>query len=85
MTIKIQQPNIFDKILGLLGKKRGFVLPKENPYQKWGPYTTYVIPRESFIKALFRLNKRTPKNISYNIDEIEESFKAIDKEELHNK
>ena len=85
MTIKIQQPNIFDKILGLLGKKRGFVLPKENPYQKWGPYTTYIIPRESFFKALFRLNKCTSKNILYDIEEIEERLKTIDKEELHNK
>ena len=85
MTIKIQQPNIFDKILGLLGKKRGLILPKENPYLKWGPYITYVILRESFFKAIFRLNKCTSKNISYDIEEIEERFKAIDNKELHNK
>lgn len=54
MTIKIQEPNILDKILGLFGKKRGFVLPKENPYEKYGPYVTFSVPRENFFNALFR-------------------------------
>ena len=79
MTIIIQQRNIFDKILGLLGKKRGFILPKENPYQKWGPYTTYVIPRENFFRALFGLNKHSSGKILYDIEEIEERFGAIDR------
>lgn len=85
MTIKIQEPNIFDKILGLLGKKRGFVLPKENLYQKWGPYTTFVISRENFFKVLFRSSKDTSKNILYNIQEIEDRLDGINKEGLHNK
>lgn len=85
MTIKLQQPNILDKILGLLGKKRGFVLPKENPYQQFGLYTTYIIPRENFVRALFGLNKHSSDKILYDIEEIAEGFGDIDKKELHNK
>lgn len=81
MTLKIQEPNILDKILGLLGKKRGFVLPENNSYQKWGSYTTYLISRENFFRALFRPKKRTPKNILYDITEIEERLDVINKEE----
>ena len=85
MTIKLQQPNMFDKILGFFGKKRGFVLPEDNPYQKWGPYVTYVIPRENFIKALLRLNKHNADNILHDIKDIEGRLNAINKEELHKK
>jgi hypothetical protein len=85
MTIKIQEPNIFDKILGFFGKKRGFVLHKENLYEKWGPYATFVIPRENFFKALFRSSKDTSENILSDIQEIEDWLEGINNEQLHNK
>jgi hypothetical protein len=81
MTLKIQEPNILDKILGLLRKKRGLVLPEKNSYQKWGAYTTYVIPRENFFRALFRSNKHAQKNILYDIKEVEEKFDVVNKSE----
>jgi hypothetical protein len=60
-------------------------LPKENPYQKWGPYSTYVIQRESFFKALFRPKKYISENILYDIEEIEERLMSNNKDELDNK
>ncbi len=60
MTIRFQEPNIFDRILALFGKKRGYVIPSENPYKKWGRYVYYVIPRESFFKALLRPSSAEP-------------------------
>ena len=51
MTIKIQPPNIFDRILSLFGKKRAVYIPKNTGYEKYG---TYLAPRENFFRCLFR-------------------------------
>jgi len=49
MTIKIQQPDVFDNILKMFGKKRAVYVPK-NPHK----YGYYVAKRENFFQALFR-------------------------------
>ena len=53
MTIKLPQPSIGDKILKLLGKKRGVKVPSE-VYEKFGPYVYVTAQKESFWKALLR-------------------------------
>ena len=58
MTIKFEKTNVFDSILGALGKRRGVVIPK-GVYQKYGPYVYAVARRESFWKALVR-SKNAP-------------------------
>jgi hypothetical protein len=51
MTIKIQPPNIFDRILSLIGKKRAVYISQKTGSQKYG---TYLAPRENFFRCLFR-------------------------------
>ena len=53
MTIKLPQPSIGDKILKLLGKKRGVKVPAEI-YEKFGPYVYATAQKEPFWKALLR-------------------------------
>lgn len=53
MTIKVPQPNAFDKILKYLGKKRAVFIP-ENAYEKHGQYVYALCKKENFCKALFR-------------------------------
>lgn len=53
MTIRLLQPNIFDRFLRVIGKKRGVIFPIE-PYKKYGPYVSVKAYKESFLKALFR-------------------------------
>ena len=53
MTIKLPQPSMGDKILKLLGKKRGVKVPSE-VYEKFGPYVYVMAQKESFWKALLR-------------------------------
>lgn len=63
MTIKIPQPNILDKLLELLGKKRGVILPTD-AYKKHGPHVYAGARRESFLKTLFRSkNEKLPKGV----------------------
>ena len=63
MTIRIPDPTIGDKILKLLGKKRGIVLPEE-PYKKFGPYVYIEAKKENFWNALFRSkNAPLPENV----------------------
>jgi len=63
MTIKIPNPTLGDKILKLLGKKRGVILPSD-PYNKYGQYTYSRAVKENFWKALFRLkNTPLPENV----------------------
>ncbi len=60
MTIKIPEPNIFDKFLKSIGKKRAVIIPK-NVYEKYGHHAYVVCQRESFWKALIRpKNKKLP-------------------------
>jgi hypothetical protein len=47
MTIRIPEPNIFDKAIKLFGKKRGVIVP-EQAYIKFGPHIYTVLKRESF-------------------------------------
>ncbi len=60
MTIKIPEPNICDKILKSIGKKRAVKIPTK-VYEKYGQYAYVVGQRESFWKALIRpKNKKLP-------------------------
>jgi len=60
MTIKIPKVGLADKILRLIGKKRGIILPS-GVYEKFGPYTYSVAQKEFFLKALFRpINEPLP-------------------------
>lgn len=56
MTIELPPPNILDKILSLLGKKRGILRSEE--IRRDGPHTIKRARRESFLKALFRSKKK---------------------------
>lgn len=53
MTIKIPEPGFADKVLRILGKKRGVIIPSDE-YEKFGPYSYAVAKKEYFLKALFR-------------------------------
>lgn len=54
MTIKIPQITIGDKILEMLGKKRGIILPNKQLLRRYGPNGIYIATKENFFKALFR-------------------------------
>jgi len=53
MTIRLTDPNILDRFLKLLGKKRGVKIPI-GAYKKFGPYFYAKAYKESFWRALFR-------------------------------
>jgi hypothetical protein len=53
MTIRLPDPNIFDRFLKLLGKKRGVIMPI-GAYEKYGQYVYAKAQKESFWKALCR-------------------------------
>ena len=53
MTIRLPQPNLCDKFLRLLGKKRGVRIPS-GAYEKVGHYAYISARKESFWKALCR-------------------------------
>jgi len=76
MTIRLPEPNIFDKFLKLLGKKRGVIVPSGN-YEKFGPYFYAKAYKESFWRALFRSNgDELPDNL-IDIFQIENFRKEI--------
>ena len=58
MTTRIPQPDIFDKFLRIIGKKRGVKIPDE-AFEKYGPYVIALAHKESFWKALFRSRSQT--------------------------
>ncbi len=49
MTIKIPEPNIFDKILKSIGKKRAVKIPTK-VYEKYGQYAYVVANGKTFGK-----------------------------------
>ena len=57
MTIRFPDPNILDRFLKLLGKKRGVIFPSVN-YEKFGPFIYAKAYKESFWRALFRSSNR---------------------------
>ena len=64
MTIKIQAPNILDKLLNVFGKKRAVFLPPAS-----NDYGYYLARRENFFRALFRLtSKSLPEGWMYPFD-----------------
>ncbi len=63
MTIKIQKPNIFDKILKLFGKEREVIIPEgaKKIYRKYGPHVQIKAKKENFFKALFSKTQKQKK------------------------
>lgn len=53
MTITIPKKTIGDKILKVLGKKRGVQIPAE-AHKQFGPYVYAAGQKESFLRALLR-------------------------------
>lgn len=53
MTIIMPQLSWADKLLRILGKKRGVIIISEKD-NKFGEYSTRIASKESFFKALFR-------------------------------
>lgn len=53
MTVKLAEPNVFDKFLRLLGKKRGVFVP-ENTNGSYGQYGYATGKKENFLKAFLR-------------------------------
>jgi hypothetical protein len=54
MTIRLPEPNIFDRFLKLLGKKRGVIIPKGGIYEKFGSSFYAKAYKENFWRALLR-------------------------------
>ena len=53
MTIRMPQISFGDRVLKVLGKKRGLRLPTE-AYEKFGPYVSVEARKECFWRALVR-------------------------------
>ena len=63
MTIKIPKITLADKVLKLLGKKRGVLVPSSK-YQKFASSSYIIAQKENFFKAFFRsVNKSLPKGM----------------------
>lgn len=76
MTIRLPDPNILDRFLKLLGKKRGVVLPSGNS-KKFGPHFYAKAYKESFWRALFRSSSdELPDNL-IDVFQIEDFRKEI--------
>ena len=60
MTVRIPPENILDKILKLLGKERGVIIPEQagQVYREIGPYVQIWGKRENFFKAFLRKTER---------------------------
>jgi len=53
MTVKLPEPNVFDKLLRLLGKKRGVFVP-EISNSSYGQYGYAAGKKENLLMAFFR-------------------------------
>jgi len=53
MTLKFPEPNMLDKFLHFIGKRRGVTIPA-NLYKNYGQYVYAKANKESFWKALLR-------------------------------
>ena len=53
MTIKLPEPNIFDRFLHFIGKKRGVFIPTK-AYENYGQYVYTIGKKENFWNALLR-------------------------------
>lgn len=49
VTVRFQPPNLLDKLLSMLGKRRAVRIPDMTE-----PYGYYIARRESFLRALLR-------------------------------
>jgi len=60
MTIKLPKPNVADKFLSWIGKKRAIGIPPEG-YEKFGPYVYAQAAKESFWRAPARSKYKGPR------------------------
>lgn len=68
MTIRFPESTVGDKFLTLVGKKRALWIPKD-VYRQFGPYVIVQARKESFWRALFRLqNQEPPKGWFYPLE-----------------
>ena len=84
MTIRLPNPNIFDRILKLLGKKRGVILPAGN-YEKFGQYAYVKASKESFWRALLRSGGEDLPDGYIDLSQIEDFRKEINSDEKKQK
>jgi len=79
MTLKIPDPSIGDKILKLLGKKRGLFFPK-GFFEKPGVSIYACARKENFWKALFRSkNSKLPDDV-VDCEKVQEFFNEVRKD-----
>ncbi len=76
MTIKLPEPNIFDKFLLFIGKPRGVIIPPK-AYKNYGQYVYAIGNKESFWKALLRRKGVELPNEMEDIFEYHEGQKNI--------
>jgi len=69
MTIKLPKPDICDKLLSLIGKKRALRIPP-GIYERFGPYVYGQAEKESFWRALGRPKNEDPPEGWVYLDEI---------------
>jgi len=78
MTLRIPDPSIGDKILKLLGKKRGLIIPKEIP-GKPGVSTYAHARKENFWKAFSRpKHSKLPDDV-IDYEDVQEFFNEVRK------
>jgi len=70
MTIRIPKPNIADKFLRLLGKKRGVYFPDN--VMKTAEHSQIVGTKENFFKALLRPSDKALPDGNMDIFLVEE-------------
>lgn len=78
MTIKIPEPSLADKVIKILGKKRGVIIPS-GEYEKFGAYSYTVAKKESFLKALFRSTNESLPNSMVDIHDYKLNMGNVDK------
>lgn len=77
MTIRLPEPNIFDRFLKLLGKKRGVRMPI-GASEKFGPYFYAKAVKENFWTALLRSSGDELPDDLIDICQIEDFRKEIE-------
>ena len=69
MTVRIPHPTIGDTILAYCGKRRAVTVPGD-VYQKFGPYVSLCLEKESFLRALLRSRNQDPPKGWFYVDDI---------------
>lgn len=73
MIIKRPTPDILDRLLHVLGKKHGLIIP-DKAHEQYGPHAYVVARKESFWRALFRPKGRDLPEGLVDLMEFEEAL-----------